>query len=87
MSTRHKLPLTPQHQPAMRHSRKAATTQTGKAVPARTPDPILAELWQIKAQINQAAAYDIATLIKQTEQAAKAGWPSTQRKKKPASAH
>jgi hypothetical protein len=57
--------------PATTGGRKRTAQISGRT---KTRDPILAELWQIKAQLNQAADYDVATLIKQTRQAAKAGW-------------
>jgi hypothetical protein len=48
----------------------AATKPKPKKRPI--PDPILAELWEQKRQINQAAGYDVATLAREArKQAAK----------------
>ncbi|MDP2786997.1 MAG: hypothetical protein Q8O79_02830 [Pseudomonadota bacterium] len=32
--------------------------------PVRAPDPILAELWEVKRQINTEASFDIDTLAR-----------------------
>jgi hypothetical protein len=37
----------------------------------RPLDPILAELWAIKAKLNKQANYDVTTLIEQAQLAAK----------------
>ncbi|MDD5298293.1 MAG: hypothetical protein PHU46_15430 [Rhodocyclaceae bacterium] len=37
----------------------------------RAPDPILAELWEVKRQINAEANYDIATLARMAHEAAR----------------
>lgn len=39
--------------------------------PMQAPDPILAELWEAKRQINTEAGYDIATLVRMAHAAAK----------------
>ena len=38
--------------------------------PLRVPDPILAELWQVKRDITQEAGYDIGTLAQMAHEAA-----------------
>ncbi len=38
--------------------------------PLRAPDPILAELWQIKRDINREAGYDIDKLARMAHEAA-----------------
>lgn len=38
--------------------------------PPRTPDPILAELWRIKRDINREAGYDIDELARMAHEAA-----------------
>lgn len=46
--------------------------QTGidpSACPVQAPDPILAELWEVKRQINAEAGYDIATLVQMAHEA------------------
>jgi len=42
--------------------------------PRRTPDPILAELWEVKRQINAESGYQISRLVEMAHAAAvKAG--------------
>jgi hypothetical protein len=38
----------------------------------RAPDPILAELWEVKRQLNQEAGYDVARRAKAAHKAAQA---------------
>lgn len=38
-------------------------------MPARAPDPILAELWEIKRQLNAEAGYDIDVLARMAHEA------------------
>jgi hypothetical protein len=38
---------------------------------ARAPDPILAELWEVKREINRAADYRIEALVRMANEAAK----------------
>lgn len=44
------------------------TDNTSK--PLRAPDPILAELWQVKREINREAGYDIERLAEMAHEAA-----------------
>jgi hypothetical protein len=37
--------------------------------PLRAPDPILAELWEVKRQINQEAGYNIEELSRMAHEA------------------
>lgn len=37
--------------------------------PVRAPDPILAELWEIKRQLNAEAGYDIDVLARMAHEA------------------
>ena len=39
-------------------------------VPIRAPDPILAELWEVKRQINQEAGYRVSELVRMAHEAA-----------------
>jgi hypothetical protein len=39
-------------------------------MPKRAPDPILAELWEIKRQINAEGGYDIEVLTRMAREAA-----------------
>ena len=45
------------------------TAVVPKAMPARAPDPILAELWEIKRQLNEEADYDIDVLARMAHEA------------------
>lgn len=45
------------------------TTVVPKATPALAPDPILAELWEIKRQLNAEADYDIDELARMAHEA------------------
>ena len=38
--------------------------------PRRAPDPILAELWEVKRQINAESGYEIARLVEMAHEAA-----------------
>jgi hypothetical protein len=38
--------------------------------PKRTPDPILAELWEVKRQINAESGYQISKLVEMAHAAA-----------------
>lgn len=46
------------------------TTVVPKAMPARAPDPILAELWEVKRQLNAEADYDVDVLARMAHEAA-----------------
>lgn len=48
------------------------TQQDTKPVerPVRAPDPILAELWEVKRQINQEAGYRVDELARMAHEAA-----------------
>jgi hypothetical protein len=39
-------------------------------IPVRAPDPILAELWEVKRQINQESGYCIHELVRMAHEAA-----------------
>jgi hypothetical protein len=39
-------------------------------IPVRAPDPILAELWEVKRQINQEAGYRVDELLRMAHDAA-----------------
>ncbi len=39
--------------------------------PVKAPDPILAELWEIKRQLNAEAGYDVDVLARMAHDAAK----------------
>lgn len=41
------------------------------SAPERAPDPILAELWEVKRQINAEGGYDIEVLARMEQEAAK----------------
>jgi hypothetical protein len=49
--------------------------------PVQAPDPILAELWEVKRQINAEAGYDIATLVRMAHEATLAIRPAMSDKK------
>ena len=38
-------------------------------VTVRAPDPILAELWEVKRQINQEAGYRVSELVRMAHEA------------------
>lgn len=46
-----------------------AFPQSG-TVPTRAPDPILAELWEVKRQINTEAGYRVDVLARMAHEAA-----------------
>ena len=52
--------------PFLAHQNHKITTDTFR----QAPDPILAELWEVKRQINAEAAYDVAKLAKDAHEAA-----------------
>lgn len=48
-----------------------ARVPTTQPKPVRAPDPILAELWEAKRQINAEANYNICRLVRMARAAAK----------------
>ena len=54
------------------------------AAPRRRKDPILQELWAIKAQMNKDAGYDVRRLYEQVHQAAAGLFDSNGRVRNPA---
>lgn len=48
----------------------AAQSTPSTTAPRRRKDPILQELWAVKAQMNQDAGYDVRRLYAQVQQAA-----------------
>ncbi len=48
----------------------AQTAPTPTELPIRAPDLILAELWEVKRQINKEAGYDIDELARMAHEAA-----------------
>lgn len=46
------------------------TTTMPTLTPVRAPDPILAELWEIKRQLNAEAGYNIDVLARMAHEAA-----------------
>ncbi len=46
------------------------TTLTPPTIPVRAPDPILAELWEVKRQLNAEAGYDVDVLARMAHEAA-----------------
>jgi hypothetical protein len=46
------------------------TTLALPTAPARAPDPILAELWEVKRQLNAEAGYDVDVLARMAHEAA-----------------
>ena len=48
----------------------AEITKKPTELPIRAPDPILAELWEVKRQFNKEARYDIGELARMAHEAA-----------------
>jgi hypothetical protein len=45
-------------------------TRQHPSISSRTPDPILAELWEVKRQINQEAGYRLKELTRMARESA-----------------
>ncbi len=48
----------------------AEITKKPTELPIRAPEPILAELWEVKRQINKEAGYNIEELARMAHEAA-----------------
>ncbi len=64
-------------------TKPAAQSSSSTDAPRRRKDPILQELWAVKAQMNQEAGYDVRRLYAQVQQAAAVLFDSNGRVRSP----